>query len=717
MKYDDFIASKLREVKKSGFDCGELNQQLFPFQAWIVKRALLAGRYAVFADTGLGKTFMQLEWAYQVRKHTAGEVLMLAPLAVVGQTIDEASKWGVSLDGITITNYEQLDNLDASKYVGIVLDESSIIKDYSGATKKAVVENFKDTPYKLACTATPSPNDPIEIGSHAEFLNICSGSEMLSLFFINDGMKGEKWRLKGHGEKAFYRWIATWAVMLNNPSDVGFPMDGYDLPGLIYHEKKIETELKGIDLFNDTAVSAITFNAELRRTKETRLAIAADIANKTNDQVIVWIKQNEEGEYLRKLIPGSVEVQGSDTPEYKRDKLLGFARGEFRVLITKSKIAGMGLNYQNCHIQVFPSLDFSFESLYQSIRRSHRFGQTKQVEVYLITTDTMQNVSESINEKQGKFKTMQSQMIKAMSDVLSDTSLLALDYDKRWESNEFYDIRQGDSIELIKDIPDDHIDLTIFSPPFSSLYVYSDNARDLSNCSTNDEFFEHFSFLVSDLLRVTKPGRLCGIHLTQLTTLMGKDGFYSIVDFRGDVIRLFQKHGWRFHAEVTVWKDPQLAAVRTKAIQLLHSQTKRDSTVSRPGLADYLVFFRKPGENLEPVNYEGNGIPFELWTQYASPVWEDINPSDTLQYRSGKGEDDVKHITPTQLEVWKRAITLYSNPGDTVFTPFMGIGTEVWQAVKMNRKGVGFELKASYYDQAKQNLASVVQEKKQGELF
>jgi DNA modification methylase len=199
--------------------------------------------------------------------------------------------------------------------------------------------------------------------------------------------------------------------------------------------------------------------------------------------------------------------------------------------------------------------------------------------------------------------------------------------------------------------------------------------------------------------------------------MMGKDGFYSIVDFRGDVIKLFQKHGWRFHAEVTVWKDPQLAAVRTKAIQLLHSQTKRDSTVSRPGLADYVLFFRKPGDNVEPVNYDGQGIPFELWTEYASPVWMDIDPSDTLQFRGGKDKDDVKHITPTQLEIWKRSIILYSNPGDIVFTPFMGIGSEVYQAVKLNRFGLGFELKESYYSQAKNNMKLAIEDKKQKELF
>lgn len=717
VEYQEFIKTKIKNIEKTGFEVNDLNVNLFPFQSWIVKRSLRFGRYAIFADCGLGKTIMQLEWCHQVVKNTGGEVLLLAPLAVTDQTIEEAERFNISLDGITITNYEQVDNLDVNKYVGICLDESSILKNYNGAIKNKIVLGFEKTKYKLACSATPSPNDPIELGSHSEFLNQMSGSEMLAMFFINDGMKGEKWKLKGHAEKAFYRWVSTWAVMLNKPSHIGFSDDGYNLPELEIIEHRIETPKRDNgEFFNDYAVSAITFNHELMRTQRQRIDVAKSLIQDNENHILVC-KQNEEAGILEKEIPGSVNVSGSDYPDIKKRNLLDFAKDKYRVLISKSKIMQFGLNYQNCHSVIIVSPDFSFEALYQVIRRTWRFGQKSKVTVHVIVTDTMGNVKKSIDEKTTKFRKMQEYMIEAMKENLEGVEMFDFNFSTEKEENEYYSIYQGDSFELVKSVPDESIGLSIFSPPFSSLYVYSDNARDLSNCIDNDEFFKHFDFLIDDLLRVTKPGRLCAIHLTQLTTLMGKDGFYSIIDFRGDVIRLFQKHGWIHHAEVTIWKDPQLAAVRTKCIQLLHSQTKRDSCVSRPGLADYLVVFRKPGGNAEPVNYEGNGLPFEVWTEYASPVWMDINPSDTLQFRGGRDDDDVKHITPTQLEVWKRAIALWSNPGDTVFTPFMGIGSEVYQSVIMNRRAIGFELKESYFDQAKKNMIEAIKLKSQGELF
>jgi DNA modification methylase len=312
---------------------------------------------------------------------------------------------------------------------------------------------------------------------------------------------------------------------------------------------------------------------------------------------------------------------------------------------------------------------------------------------------------------------MQENMIEAMKKNIEGFGLSNLEVTGEKVENEWFKVIHGDAIKEVGRLDANSIDISIYSPPFSSLYTYSDSIEDLSNCKSHEEFYNHFRFLVKDLLRVTKPGRLTCLHLTQLTTMKGTDGFFSIIDFRGDVIRLFQSEGWIFHAETTIWKDPEMAAIRTKATQLMHGTTKRDATDVRPGLADYLVCFRKPGENLDAVNYGGDGLPFDLWCQYASPVWMDVNASDTLQFMSGKDDDDVKHITPTQLEVWKRCLALWSNPGDTVLTPFMGIGSEVWQAVKMGRKAIGIELKKSYFDQAVRNLQEVLDEKKQGALF
>ncbi|HXP51927.1 MAG TPA: DEAD/DEAH box helicase, partial [Bacteroidia bacterium] len=497
--YDTFLEQKRKTIADAGFECAELNPLLFPFQKFIVTNALKKGKYAVFADCGLGKSFMQLEWARRVADHTGGEVLILAPLAVTVQTEQEAAHFGISLQNITITNYEQLDNIDCSKFAGVVLDESSIIKNFDGATRKLIIDNFANTPYKLACTATPSPNDPMELGNHSEFLNVMSYNEMLAMYFVHDGGDTAKWRLKGHAKERFYEWVSEWAIMLSRPEDIGFPMDGYHLPELKLIEHKIKTEQRNNGkLFNETAVSATNFNSELRLTKIDRLDQAAEIANASQESFIIWVKQNEEGEYMCKLIPGAIEVKGSDSPHYKKEKLLGFANCEFRVLISKVKIAGLGMNFQGCHNQIFASLDFSFEGLYQGIRRSYRFGQLHPVNIYVITTDTMVNVIQSIQRKQKQFEHMQHSMAKAVAKNLTSKPAPVAPREVRTETGKHFTLYLGDSVKTIKNIPDESIGFSIFSPPFSSLYVYSAELEDLGNSKDYREFMFAFNFIVRD---------------------------------------------------------------------------------------------------------------------------------------------------------------------------------------------------------------------------
>jgi hypothetical protein len=334
------------------------------------------------------------------------------------------------MTNISVYNYEQINNLDCSIYSGIVLDESSILKNFEGETKKLIIDNFKFTPYKLACTATPSPNDPMELGNHSEFLDIMSRNEMLAMYFVHDGGETAKWRLKGHAIKLFYQFIGTWAIMLNKPQDIGFEMTGYSLPELKLIEKQIITESRDNgQLFNDAIISATNFNQELRLTKIERLEEVVNIINKNPDEnFIIWIKQNEEGESLKKLLPQAIEVKGSDSNEWKESKLLGFANNEFKILITKTKIASFGMNYQNCRNQIFASLDFSFEGLYQAIRRSYRFGQKEIVNIYLITTDTMANVKQAIDNKQKQFEIMQDEMSKAINANLNNDMMKTTSY-------------------------------------------------------------------------------------------------------------------------------------------------------------------------------------------------------------------------------------------------------------------------------------------------
>ena len=412
-EYQEFLKQKQKAKEHKGFAALPMNDKLFPFQQFIVERNLSKGKHAVFADCGLGKTVMELETASQIVRHTNKPVLILAPLVVVAQTKREAEKFGFDLDKVTITNFENLHNINPQEYAGLIVDESSIMKNFEGQIKKQLFEYFHNTPYKFAFTATPSPNDPMELANHSEFFGYQSRLGMLATYFINDQDHTSKWRLKGHAVEKFYQFVSDWAIMLTNPADIGYPMQGYDLSEVIYKEHQLITEndFSNGMLFPSLAVSATDFNKELRRTKEQRIAKAIEIANDNDDPHIVWVKHNDEGKEVTAGIRGAVEVSGSDKPEEKAQKLLDFVDGKFRVLVTKPKIAQYGLNFQHCLNQTFMSPDFSFEGFYQAVRRSHRFGKKGDVTVNIVTTDTMQNVISIIKEKEKQFKQMQQLMI------------------------------------------------------------------------------------------------------------------------------------------------------------------------------------------------------------------------------------------------------------------------------------------------------------------
>ncbi len=406
--YEEFLEKKNKSILGKGIKPKNLNEHLKDFQALTVERMIGNARYGNFSGTGMGKTIMELAAGEQVAKQKNVAVLHLAPLAVAGQTILEGEKFGIEIHRLNgsvkkgmqyITNYDQLDNIDPQKFGCVILDESSILKNFNGETKKKIISAFKNTHFKFPCTATPSPNDPMELGNHFEFLNIMSRNEMLAMYFVHDGGDTAKWRIKKHGKNPFYQKIASFATIITKPSDLGFSDAEFILPPLNIIEKKISTENKGLSLFNDIAVSAIEFNHELRITMKERLTESAYLSDHA-EPVIIWVKQNEEADYMKDLLPDAVDVRGSMSTEEKEEKLLGFARGEFRVLITKAKIAQYGLNFQICNNQIFPSLDFSFESLFQAIRRSWRYGQKKPVNINILSTDTMSNVIAIIKQKE-----------------------------------------------------------------------------------------------------------------------------------------------------------------------------------------------------------------------------------------------------------------------------------------------------------------------------
>jgi len=722
MDYQEFIQSKVNRLVASGFeiDKNNLNNSLKDFQKEIVQQCLERGRSAIFADCGLGKTLMQLEWAAKVRDHDKCNVLILTPLAVRQQTERETEKFNIDPTGIDVINYEQLDNANIEQYSAVVLDESSILKNFEGKFRNKIVNYFADYKYKLACTATPSPNDVMELGNHAEFLDVMKRTEMLAMYFVHDGGDTSKWRLKGHAKDEFWRFVSSWATMINKPSDLGFDDTGFILPGLNYIECPVKIDNSEKSLLDQSRVNATNYNEELRNSLEKRMNKAAEVGNSSNEQFIIWINQNAEGDYLTTLIPDAIEVRGNESPESKEEKLSGFANGDYRVLITKKKIAQFGLNFQNCSNQIHASLDFSFESFYQAVRRSYRFMQENEVNIYLITTNTMHNVKESLWQKQKQFEEMQKSMAEYSSDHISKQES---NYKEDMKQGNNYTMYQGDCVEQCQKLNSNSVDLSIFSPPFSELYVYNDNERDMGNSRDYNEFEQHFKFLIPELKRVVKPGRLVVVHCMDLPIQKGKEGYIGLRDFSGMLVKMFSEQGFIYHSRVTIWKNPVTEMTRTKSLGLLHKQLKKDASMSRAGIPDYLLVFRNDGENEVPITHQdqdpgkANYLPVDTWQKYASPVWMDINYSETLNTGEGKSGEDEKHIAPLQLETVQRAISLWSNEGENVFDPFMGIGTVGFQALKQNRQAIGIELKRSYFDTAIKNLQRAKEANSQLQMF
>ncbi len=718
MNYNQFLKTKKKRFISSGFNIEDdnINKHLFEFQKYVLKIALAKGRFALFEDTGLGKTLQQLEWAYQVTEHTNKRVLILAPLAVVEQTKRESKKFSIDLSNIDITNYDQLKNIDTSVYSGVVLDESSILKGRDGKLSRLIIDSFKLTPYKLACSATPSPNDHMELGQHSEFLGAMTYMEMLAMFFVHDGGETSKWRLRKHAKDNFWKYVCTWSISIDNPRTLGFNGDGYDLPEIEFIEHTIPVENNTMTLFNDVAVSATDLHRDLKRSFDKRIEKTMELVNNSDEQWIIWTLRNNEADKLKRVIDESVNVQGSDTAQFKADNLNGFARKEFKVLITKTSIASFGMNYQNCFNMVFTSYDFKFEAFYQAVRRSYRFGQTKKVKVHLLVPESQMNVRKTILEKGKRHKEMIHEMAKYSNETNYKTNKSNFMISNKEVKTDDYHLINGDCVQEIKKIEEGSADLILFSPPFAELYVYSDKSEDMGNVSNYKEFEKHFRYLVPQLKRVLKPGRICAIHCMDLPIQKGKEGYIGLRDFSGMLIDWFQKEGFIYHAKTTIWKNPVTEMQRTKALGLLHKTIKKDSAMSRVGIPDYILFFRNAGDNETPIQHQDidsnlpNYLPVDLWQKYASPVWMDVDYRRTLQYRSARDGNDEKHIAPLQLDTIERIIHLYSNEGETILSPFGGIGSEGFQAIKMNRKSISIELKESYFKINAKNHKDVVEE-------
>ena len=717
--YKEFIISKNRAIQSTGFGPHDITVPAFDWQAHVIKWAVRTGKAALFEDCGLGKTLQQLEWAHQVVNQTSGKVLILTPLAVAHQTAQEATKFGLSAQvvesgadmkeaGIYITNYDKLEHFAEVDLAGVVLDESSILKNFTGKTRKALTERFKDTPYRLCCTATPSPNDYTEFGQHADFLGVCSPAQMLATFFINDTFNTGDWRLKKHAETQFWEWVASWAACIGKPSDIGYDDAGYILPPLNLRTEIVEVdETTGSDdqLFRHATLSATTMHKEMRLTSPARVAAVAAEVNASIESWVVWCNTNDEADQLAKAIPDAVEIRGSDTAKKKEKAADDFVSGAVRVLISKSGIFGYGMNWQHCSNVAFVGLNYSFEDFYQALRRSYRFGQTKPVNALVVQAATEGAILQTIKRKIEQHRNMQEQMKMASEAFKQNTHKLThMKEDITTATGKNWTVHHGDCVRVARSIPDHSIDFSVFSPPFADLFTYSDDLQDMGNCSDMDEFTKHFELLIAEMKRIMVPGREVAVHCVDLLATKWKHGAIQFQDFSGEIIRAFWRHGFLFHSRICIWKSPVTEMQRTKAHGLLYKTLKADSCDSRVGCADYLLVFRAPGENPKPVTKDPTRYPVDWWQEVASPVWMTVDQGRVLNRNGARDHKDERHICPLQLDVIERAITLWSNEGDVVFSPFTGIGSEGVSALELDRKFIGAELKESYFKQACENL-------------
>jgi superfamily II DNA or RNA helicase len=751
IEYQEFIESKRIFDVDSGFstDADKINPMLFDFQASVVEWALKRGRAAIFGDTGLGKTPMQLAWAYEVHKHTGKDILLLAPLAVSKQTHREGIKFGIPSTvvrkqadvkpGINIANYEMLHHFDRNAFVGLVIDESSILKSYSGKFRKAITEFAEAIPYRLACTATPAPNDTMEIINHAEFLGIMSGREILALFFVQDfKATSHTWKLKGHAKEEFWKWLASWCRAFRLPQDLGFDNNGFILPPLKIkqHATKIEQFSSGT-LF---ALEAKTLDEQRhsRRTSLRKRVIRCKkiVAKRENQQWLIWCDLNIESKAIKKAIPGAVEITGSDSSEFKEKAMLDFVAGKIKVLVTKPLIAGFGMNFQCCHNIIFMGLGNSFEKYYQAIRRCWRFGQSHKVTAHVVISESDGAVVANISRKEKLANEMFDELVSNMKDFQTKkTKREEAEYMEDVKSGIGWELRLGDSIDTTKSIKTDSVGLIVYSPPFPGMYVYSNTPRDIGNVRDMKEMIKHYKFLLPELYRILMPGRNCCVHLTQGVSFKHTDGHAGLKDFRGAVIKAHEKAGFIYYGEVCIEKNPQLKAIRTKDHGLLFKTLSIDSAACRMALADYVLQFKKPGDNPIPIRAgKGNSaktknekgwLTNEEWIKWASPVWymnsedapDGIRESDVLNVSRARDEKDEKHLCPLQLSVIERCIKLWSNPGEIVYDPFTGIGSTGYEAIKHGRQFAGGELKQSYFNVAISNLKEAEKLLDQGDLL
>jgi DNA modification methylase len=728
-------------------ELGEPAAFLFDYQDWLVRMACERERFAVFADCGLGKTAILLDWSRLVTAEHGGRTLIASPLQVVPQTIAEAERfygadlpiadltdratferWLAEGNGIGITNYEKLD--DFTQPIGVqavVLDESSVLKSSMGARRTAIIDAFRGVRWKLCCTATPAPNDRVEYAEHAYFLDVVrSTREFLAAFFVNrDG----SWQLKTHGVTAFYQHLASWSVFMRSPAAYGFGDNLRSLPPLESRFPSVALTTAQMERArvweagDQSSLFGATPAGITSRTKMMQIAHGfeldgatvrhmpsnkpTDIAQLVNgdhghEQVIVWVTFDQEADQLAALIPDAVAISGKTKVADRVGLIDAFRRGESpRVLLAKPSMLGFGLNLQACRVQVFSTITDSYERFYQAVRRSYRYGQERSVLVYVPLTPLDQAMCTNVLAKQAVWEEDAQRQEAAYVAVLRPrdsteritrvtTPQAMLDR----TDGEGWTLINGDSIAHMPTMAEDSMDLAVFSPPFANLFTYSSSLADMGNVRADAEYRLQWQFFGDELFRVMKPGRVVAVHCMEVIRFAGQHGHRYTYDYPADLRMGMESAGFRYHARISIDKNPQVQAVRTKDANLLFATLKRNALDSHPQAAEFVLIFRKPGDSAVPVIADVDNTD---WIRWAHHIWYDIRESDVLNAALGKEHDDERHICPLQLGLIERCVRLWTNPGEVVFSPFAGIGSEGWESLAWGRRFYGVELKESYY--------------------
>ncbi len=666
MKYENFLKSKVIISESFGINTDEItfSDKLFPHQKDIANWALQGGRRAIFATFGLGKSFMQLEIGKQLMTIFNKPFLIVMPLAVAGEfkRDNEKLETGFDIDYITdtddfnnlktqfyITNYERVrkGDIDPSHFIGCSFDEASILRNLQTDTTNYILKHFGSVPYRFVATATPTPNDFVEILNYAEYLGVASRGHLLTRFFQRDSQKAGNLKLYENKKKEFWQWVSTWAVFINDPSDLGYDNSKYILPKLNviehcinYQSSEVHTDKFGKPiLFKDSIRSMVDVSKEKRDSITPRISKALEIIRSMpNDSCILWHHRESEREVLEKEMKGLnfISVYGSQPNKIKEENLIDFSNDSYQYLITKPQIAGSGCNLQNCHNMIFVGIDYKFNDFIQSIHREYRFGQTNEVNVHIIYTNHEYEIIKALKKKWNQHKELQAEMIDLVRNNGLNSNLIKSQMERQIFENGKKVILQdvtaynNDTVLVHQnkdEMPDNSVHLYLTSIPFGDHYEYSDNYNDFGHNHGNDKFFEQMDYLTPEMLRCLKPGRIAAIHVKDRIRYSYQNGtsFTTIKDFSGQTVTHYEKHGFHLIGKITITTD--VVAENNQTYRLGWTEKCKDGSKMGVGLPEYVLLFRKaPTSNDnsyadEPLVKSKNDYTKALWQLDAHSYW------------------------------------------------------------------------------------------------